>query len=56
MLPFETDASYHDFHHFKNVGNYGGKMTIWDSLFDMNTDYYQAYPEGTRYNEHLKEQ
>ena len=40
LIPFGGDASYHDFHHTRNVGNYGTFMTIWDTLFDTNKDYY----------------
>ena len=39
-LPFEADEKYHDYHHYKNVGNYAGKIVIWDLLFDTNTDFY----------------
>jgi hypothetical protein len=27
-------------------------MTIWDTLFDDNKEYYSAFPEGSRLNEH----
>lgn len=40
LIPFGGDATYHDFHHSKNVGNYGSFMTIWDSVFNTNKDYY----------------
>lgn len=40
MIPFGGDASYHNYHHSKNVGNYGSFMTIWDSLLNTNKDYY----------------
>lgn len=39
-LPFGGDARYHNFHHSKNVGNYCSLLTIWDTVFDTNTDYY----------------
>ena len=48
LLPFGADATYHDFHHSKNVCNYSSFMTIWDTIFDTNKDYYQTYPEGSR--------
>ena len=40
LIPFGTDATYHNFHHTNNVGNYSSFMTIWDSVFDCNTDFY----------------
>ena len=52
LLPFATDSSYHTYHHFQNVGNYAGMLTIWDTLFDDNKEYFAAYPEGSRVNEH----
>jgi sterol desaturase/sphingolipid hydroxylase (fatty acid hydroxylase superfamily) len=48
LLPFGGDATYHDFHHSKNVGNYGSFTTIWDSLFNTNKEFYEAYPENSR--------
>ena len=40
LIPFGIDASYHDFHHSSNTGNYGSLMTIWDTLFDTNKTYF----------------
>jgi len=42
LIPFGTDATYHNFHHSKNVGNYSSFMTIWDTIFDSNKDYYEC--------------
>ena len=39
LLPFSASASYHDFHHSHNVGNYSSLFTIWDSVFGDNTAY-----------------
>jgi sterol desaturase/sphingolipid hydroxylase (fatty acid hydroxylase superfamily) len=33
ILPFTTNATYHDFHHLKNVGNYSSVFRIWDTIF-----------------------
>lgn len=41
IVPFGADASYHIFHHTKNVGNYSTFMTIWDTVFNCNLDYYE---------------
>lgn len=46
LIPFGCNATYHHFHHTKNVGNYSSYMTIWDTIFDSNADYYMEYPEG----------
>ena len=40
MPIFQTSSSYHDFHHFKNVGNYSSFLTIWDTIFQSNESYY----------------
>ena len=39
MIPFGADATYHGYHHSRNVGNYASSMTIWDSIFNTNKDY-----------------
>jgi sterol desaturase/sphingolipid hydroxylase (fatty acid hydroxylase superfamily) len=48
IIPFNSDATYHIFHHTKNVGNYSSFMTIWDTVFDSNKEFYEQYPEGSR--------
>lgn len=48
LMPFGCDATYHFFHHSKNVGNYSSMTIIWDTIFDSNTEYFKAYPEGSR--------
>ena len=40
LVPFGTDATYHDYHHSKNVGNFSSTMTIWDTVFNTNQDFY----------------
>jgi len=40
MIPFGADATYHSYHHSENVGNYSTFMTIWDTIFNTNKDYY----------------
>lgn len=47
LVPFGCDATYHVFHHSKNVGNYSTFMTVWDTILDSNKDFYEAYPEGS---------
>eukprot|EP01138_Halocafeteria_seosinensis_P006839 gb/GECG01006993.1/.p1 GENE.gb/GECG01006993.1/~~gb/GECG01006993.1/.p1 ORF type:complete len:371 (+),score=11.57 gb/GECG01006993.1/:1-1113(+) len=36
LLPFQSSASFHNFHHSRNVGNYSSFFTHWDWL--MGTD------------------
>jgi len=48
LIPFGTDATYHDFHHTRNVGNYSSFMTIWDSVFNTNIDFYEKYPGSNK--------
>src|SRR6185312_4993463 len=33
LVPFSTSASYHNFHHSHNVGNYSSFFLIWDTIF-----------------------
>ena len=49
LMPFSADSTFHDFHHTRNVGNYGTFTWVWDSLFDTSLDYYVQYPEGSKY-------
>jgi sterol desaturase/sphingolipid hydroxylase (fatty acid hydroxylase superfamily) len=49
IIPFANGTSHHDFHHSKNVGNYGGYTYIWDYLTDNMSEYikyhyYQSEP------------
>jgi sterol desaturase/sphingolipid hydroxylase (fatty acid hydroxylase superfamily) len=39
LIPFSASASYHDYHHSHNVGNYSSFLTIWDSVFGCNSAY-----------------
>jgi sterol desaturase/sphingolipid hydroxylase (fatty acid hydroxylase superfamily) len=43
LIPFSTSASYHDFHHSHNVGNYSSFFSIWDTFYGTNKVYYQYY-------------
>ena len=38
---FYSNATYHDYHHSHNVGNFGGTFHIWDTLFGTNNAYYR---------------
>ena len=39
FYPFHTGSKYHDFHHLKNIGNYGSFTSIWDTIFGTNIVY-----------------
>ena len=45
LLPFGTSATYHDFHHSHNVGNYSSFFSIWDTIFGSNRVYYKYQQE-----------
>jgi len=40
LLPFSTSASYHEFHHSYNVGNYSSFFSLWDTVFGTNKVFY----------------
>ena len=42
LMPFGSDATYHHFHHTHNVGNYSSFMTVWDTVFNSNVEFYKA--------------
>ena len=48
LMPFNCDATYHNFHHTNNVGNYSSFMTIWDTVFNSNYEFYKFYGKGSR--------
>jgi len=54
LLPFGCNATYHHWHHTKNSGNYSSSMTIWDTVFDSNADYYDAHPDGVHNKKNRK--
>jgi len=39
LIPFCGSATYHNFHHSHNVGNYTSLFTFWDSLCGTNIHY-----------------
>ena len=41
LIPFGSPSSYHDFHHYKNVGNYSGPTILWDSLLSTNDAFWK---------------
>lgn len=53
MIPFGADATYHNYHHSRNVGNYSSTMTIWDTILNTNKDYY-VYLKGIGKEKEIK--
>lgn len=45
LIPFSGSASYHDFHHTHNVGNYSSFFSLWDTVFGLNVDYHNYQEE-----------
>eukprot|EP01016_Furgasonia_blochmanni_P011991 TRINITY_DN1564_c0_g4_i4.p1 TRINITY_DN1564_c0_g4~~TRINITY_DN1564_c0_g4_i4.p1 ORF type:complete len:420 (-),score=102.95 TRINITY_DN1564_c0_g4_i4:330-1520(-) len=41
LLPLSGSATYHNFHHTNNVGNFGSFFTIWDTLMQTNSKYFK---------------
>ncbi|CDW73081.1 sterol desaturase family protein [Stylonychia lemnae] len=41
LIPFSTSASYHNFHHSHNIGNYSSFFSLWDTIFGQNKVFYQ---------------
>ena len=42
LIPLSGGADYHDFHHAANVGNYSSLFSIWDTVWNTNSAYYEA--------------
>ena len=40
-IPFKCDSEYHDYHHNKNIGNFGGMLYVWDTIFGYNEQYWK---------------
>ena len=39
LIPFSAGGRYHSFHHSRNVGNFGGVLHIFDTLFGTNVEW-----------------
>ena len=55
LIPFSTSASYHDFHHSHNVGNYSSFFSFWDTVYGQNNAYNKHMEEIRKTKEHIKE-
>ena len=45
LIPFSGSADYHDFHHTHNVGNFSSFFSLWDTVFNLNRDFYEHQEE-----------
>jgi methylsterol monooxygenase/4-alpha-methyl-delta7-sterol-4alpha-methyl oxidase len=41
LLPLSGSSNYHNYHHSKNVGNYGSFFTLWDTICGTNKTYFR---------------
>lgn len=41
LLPFTAPASYHDYHHSHNVGNFASSFMLIEALLGHNKEYYK---------------
>jgi len=48
LLPLSGSATYHDFHHSHNVGNYSSFFSFWDTFFGTNSAYYEYQEKKQR--------
>lgn len=39
VLPMSGSATFHNYHHTRNVGNYGSMFIVWDTLMKTNASY-----------------
>lgn len=47
-LPFASTSVYHNYHHLKNIGNYGSSLRIWDQIFGTNITYLEEQKEKSQ--------
>lgn len=43
VVPFSSTSTFHDYHHYKNVGNYGSFLIVWDTLFGTHRTYMKSF-------------
>ncbi len=46
LVPLSASATYHDFHHSHNVGNYSSFFSFWDTIFGTNAAFYKHQEKG----------
>lgn len=40
LMPFSTSATYHDYHHSHNIGNFSSMFSLWDTIFETNKSFH----------------
>ena len=48
ILPLCASSKYHNYHHLKNIGNYGSFFILWDSIWGTNSHYYKELLESDK--------
>jgi len=43
LIPFSGSATYHDFHHLYNLGNFSSFFSLWDTICGTNKKYYELH-------------
>jgi sterol desaturase/sphingolipid hydroxylase (fatty acid hydroxylase superfamily) len=41
FFAFNAETGFHNYHHLKNIGNYGSSLWIWDYYFGTSEHFYQ---------------
>ena len=41
FVPLSCTSMYHNWHHYKNLGNFGSMFIVWDSIWGTNQDYFK---------------
>jgi len=54
LIPKINPSSYHDFHHTRNVGNYGSSFPFWDMVCGTKKTY-DKYLQGQKEGEKKKQ-
>lgn len=48
MIPFSSNAHFHDYHHSKNVGNFSTFFMFWDTIMGTHRSYMNKYKDGVK--------
>jgi sterol desaturase/sphingolipid hydroxylase (fatty acid hydroxylase superfamily) len=51
LIPFSASATYHEFHHSYNMGNYSSFFVTWDTFFGTNKMFYRIYEKKKKLEE-----
>jgi sterol desaturase/sphingolipid hydroxylase (fatty acid hydroxylase superfamily) len=48
LFPLGSSSSFHDYHHFKNQGNFGSFFVIWDTICGTNQQFMKEFEKGEK--------